>query len=145
MKSSTHKSRFLRRGFAAWCVIIVAESLHGTARELWLKPLVGDFRARQMAFFSGMLLILSISVLFVRWFQAGSPRQFLKIGLLWLVLTLAFELCLGRFVLDYSWARIWEDYNLMKGGLMGFGLLWMLIAPLFAARLRRLPFDSGVQ
>ena len=51
-------------------------------------------------------------------------------------MTLLFELSLGRFVLGYSWERILSDYNLPKGGLMGFGLLFLLFAPRLAARLR---------
>ena len=94
---------YLLRGFAVWGVIILAESLHGTARELWLKPLVGDFRARQMAFFSGMALILGVALLFVRWLRAESNRQLLRVCLLWAGLTLSFEFAFGRFVLDYPW------------------------------------------
>ena len=127
---------YLLRGLAVWFVIIAAESLHGMARELWLKPLVGDFRARQMAFFSGMLLILFIATAFVRWLRAETRQQWLTVGLLWSVLTLAFEFTLGLLVLDYSWSRMWEDYNLARGGLMGLGLLWLLVVPLVAARLR---------
>ena len=129
-------SHYILRGLAVWGVIILAESLHGTARELWLKPLVGDFRARQIAFFTGMALILTIALLFVRWMRAENSQQLLQIGCLWMVLTLAFEFTLGLLVFGYSWARMWEDYNLLKGGLMGLGLLWLLFAPLLAARLR---------
>lgn len=133
---NTQPQHYLRRGFAVWCVIILAESLHGTAREIWLKPLVGDFRARQIAFFSGMVLILTIALLFVRWLHAASKQQLLKVGLLWMVLTLMFEFSLGLLVLKYSWQRMWQDYNLAQGGLMGLGLLWMLCAPSLAASLR---------
>lgn len=129
-------ANYLLRGLAVWFVIIVAESLHGTARELWLKPLLGDWRARQFAFFSGMLLILLIATAFVRWLRTKSNRQLLKVGLLWATLTLAFEFALGVLVLGYSWSRMWEDYNLARGGLMGLGLLWLLVAPLLATRLR---------
>lgn len=126
---------YLLRGFAIWLVIIFAESLHGTVREIWLRPLVGDFRARQIAFFSGMTLILIIALLFTRWLRATSWRQLLAVGASWLALTLAFEFALGVLVLGYSWERMLEDYNLMKGGLMGLGLLWLLIAPWLASRL----------
>ncbi len=129
---------YLLRGFVVWLVIIVAESLHGTARELWLKPLVGDFRARQIAFFSGMALILLVALLFVRWLRAESQRQLLHVGLLWALLTLVFEFALGLIVLGYSWRRMGEDYNLARGGLMGLGVIWLLFAPLLAARLRGL-------
>ena len=125
------------RGIAVWCVIIVAESIHGTIRELWLKPLVGDFRARQIAFFSGLLLIFSVALVFVRWLRANSKTQLLQIGALWLLLTLAFEFALGLFVMGYAWERMFEDYDLRKGGLMGFGMLFLLFAPLLANTLRK--------
>jgi hypothetical protein len=59
MKPTSH---YLLRGLAVWGVMILAEPLHGTARELWLKSLVGDFRARQIAFFTGMALILTMAL-----------------------------------------------------------------------------------
>lgn len=135
-KTTTNTYGYLARGLVIWVVIIFAESLHGTARELWLKPLVGDFRARQIAFFSGMALILALAWLFVRWLRAANTQQLLHIGLLWMVLTLLFEFALGMFVLGYTWERMWQDYNLPAGGFMGLGLLWLLFAPLLAAHIR---------
>lgn len=129
-------SGYLWRGLAVWLVIIVAESIHGTARVMLLQPRVGDFRARQIAFFTGMALILAVALLFIRWIRARDARQLLHVGLLWMAMTLLFEISLGRFVLDYSWDRILSDYNLPKGGLMGFGLLFLVFAPRLAARLR---------
>ncbi|HQR32335.1 MAG TPA: hypothetical protein PLK30_06340 [Blastocatellia bacterium] len=138
MKPSTtaNAQGYALRGIAVWGVIILAESLHGTAREILLKPVVGDFRARQIAFFTGMVLILGIALLFVRWLRAERRHQLLQIGCIWMVLTLVFEFALGLLVLGYTWERMIEDYNLLKGGLMGLGLLWLLFAPLLAARLR---------
>lgn len=127
---------YLWRGLAVWLVIILAESIHGTARVLLLQPRVGDLRARQIAFFTGMALILTIALLFIRWIRARDARQLLHVGLLWMAMTLLFEISLGRFALGYSWDRILSDYNLPKGGLMGFGLLFLVIAPRLAARLR---------
>lgn len=133
----TKDRHYLLRGFAVWVVIILAESLHGTARELWLKPLIGDFRARQLAFFSGMALILGIALLFVRWVRAENNHQWLRVGVLWAGLTLAFEFVLGRLVIGYSWERMLEDYNLLRGGLMGLGLIWLLFVPVLAAQITR--------
>jgi hypothetical protein len=128
--------RYLLRGFAVWCAIILVESIHGAAREAWLRPLVGDFHARRIAFFSGMALIFTIALIFVRWMRAETKEQLLAVGWLWLALTAAFEFGLGLFVLGYSWERMIEDYHLAKGGLMGLGLLFLLSAPWLAARLR---------
>jgi hypothetical protein len=126
------------RGFVVWLVIIIAESLHGTARVMLLEPYVGDMQARQISFFTGMAIILAIAVAFIRWMRATSLRQLLLIGLLWVVLTLGFEMLLGRLVLHYSWERILADYNLPAGGFMGIGMIFLALAPLIAAKIRGL-------
>ena len=51
---------------------------------------------------------------------------------------LAFEFALGMFVLDYSSERMFEDYDVSRGGLMGFGIVFMMLAPLIAAKVRGL-------
>lgn len=135
MTSAIKKPNYLLRGMVVWFVIIFVESLHGTARELLLKPIVGDFRARQIAVFSGMVLIFSVAYFFVRWLATENTNQLLKIGFMWLLLTLAFEFSLGR-LLGFSWQRLWEDYDLTRGGLMGFGLLFLLFTPMLAAKTR---------
>lgn len=125
----------LLRGLEVWLVIICAEILHGTARVTFLQPLTGDFRARQIGVFTGILIILAVSYLFVGWLRAADRRQLLGVGLLWLVLTAAFEISLGR-LMGFSWERIFSDYDLANGGLMPFGLLFLVFAPLIAAKLR---------
>ena len=125
----------LRRAFLIWTLIIAAEFLHGILRVLLLEPLVGDFRARQIAVFTGMLIILTISRLFVGWLRAANDFQLFLAGLIWVVLTIAFEISLGR-LLGFSWERILSDYDISNGGLMLLGLLFLMFAPLIAAKLR---------
>ena len=48
------------RALVVWFVIMGAESIHGAVRTLVIAPLVGDFRARQVAVFTGSLLIVVI-------------------------------------------------------------------------------------
>lgn len=126
----------LWRGFVVWLVIILAESLHGTARVMLLEPYAGDVRARQIAFFTGMAIILAIAIAFIRWIRATSVSRLLAVGFLWSVLTLSFEILLGRFVLNYSWERILADYDLREGGLMAIGMIFLVFAPLIAAKVR---------
>jgi len=124
------------RALLVWLVIIVAESVHGTLRTLYLAPAIGDFPARRLGVFIGTALIFLIALAFTRWIGAQSRRQLLGIGALWVALTVAFEVGLGRAVLHYDWARILADYDLSRGGLMGFGLLAMFFIPLLAARMK---------
>jgi hypothetical protein len=124
------------RALLVWLVVIVAESVHGTLRTLYLAPAIGDFPARRVGVVIGSALIFVIALAFIRWIGAQSRRQLLGIGALWVALTIAFEVGLGRAVLHLDWARILADYDLSHGGLMGFGLLAMFFMPLLAARIR---------
>jgi apolipoprotein N-acyltransferase len=126
------------RGIAVWALIVLVESIHGTLRVLLLQPQVGELRSRQIGFVTGSLLILAIATLTVKWLGARRRRELGLVGLIWLVLILAFELLVGRFAAGFSWDRIAADYDPRRGGLMAFGLLLVAAAPLLAARFRRL-------
>jgi apolipoprotein N-acyltransferase len=123
------------RALAVWLIIISAETVHGIARTVFLAPLTGDFRARQIAVFLAIIIIFSITYLFIRWIGTTIRNELLTIGAIWVVLTLAFEVGLG-FLLGMPIERILEDYNLIKGGLMPIGIIAMLFTPLVAARIR---------
>ena len=127
---------FFVRAFLVWLAIMAVESLHGALRQIFLAPLIGDFPARRIVFFTGMGLIFLITCLFIRWIDAPSTKALLAAGLLWAAVTLTFEFAAGIFVLNYSTERLIEDYDPARGGLMGFGLLFMVFAPFLAARLR---------
>ena len=116
---------YLFRALAVWLLIVVAESVHGTLRQLFLAPLVGDLAARRISFFVA-----------VRWIDAPTPKSLFAIGLMWMILMTVFEFGLGLFAMNYSWQRMLEDYDLSRGGLMGLGLIFMIFAPRLAAGLR---------
>jgi hypothetical protein len=125
-----------RKALVVWLAIIFAESVHGALRTLYLAPLIGDFNARRMGVLVGSLLILAIALAFAHWLGDLPRRQLLAIGALWVVLTVAFEIVLGRAVLHASWERILSDYDITQGGLMVFGLLVLWCSPWLAHRLR---------
>lgn len=123
------------RAFAVWLLIIFAESVHGALRQALLEPMVGDFRARQISVFIGAAIIVVITFVFVRWLKASHIYQFMLVGVMWVILTVGFEILLGRFAMGLSWERIASDYNVAAGGLLPFGLLVLLFAPLALAKL----------
>lgn len=126
----------LIRAFLVWLVIIAAETVHGILRGVLLVPIVGDLPARQIGVLIGSLLIFAVAYLVIRWIAAHTKLQFLAVGLLWVVLTILFEIGLGRLVLGLPWERLTEDYDVTRGGFMGVGLLFMAAAPWLAAWLR---------
>lgn len=123
------------RAIAVWLLIVVAESVNGTIRQLWLVPLVGDRAAHQLGVLVASVLIFFIAWLTIRWQGAATRKSQLQIGLLWVVLFLIFEFGLGA-ALGYSRERMLADYDFTNGGLMLFGFIFLLFAPMLAARLR---------
>ena len=128
---------FLLRALVVWLVIIAVETAHGILRTLLLVPMMGDFPARQISVFTGSLLIFGVTLLFIKWIAARTRLQLLIVGTIWVLLTILFEITLGRLVLNLSWDRITEDYDISRGGFLGFGLLFMAVSPLLAATFRR--------
>lgn len=129
---------------------MTVETVHGVLRGLFLAPLVGDFRARQIGVFVGSLLILGITAWTIRWITGGPPdaggtdgKRFatpaasvlFRIGALWTALTLAFEFGLGR-ALGRTWTDLLSDYDIAHGGLLLIGIAVLFCAPWVAARWR---------
>jgi hypothetical protein len=133
------------KGLVVWVCIIFVEVFHGIARTWFLAPVIGDFRARQVAVFTGSLLIVLVTTVSIGWLRPANIREAASVGFVWLVLTLTFEIAFGRFVMHATWPRIASDYDLPRGGLLPIGLLVLAGAPLIAAKLRRIPLaaDDG--
>ena len=123
------------RAVAIWFLIALAESVYGTIRRLFIAPVMGDMSARQIGVLTGSTIIFLIPWLSIRWIGARKFTYQLEVGALWVVLTVLFEVGLG-LALGYPQARILSDYNVAQGGLMGFGLLFMLFVPSLAAKVR---------
>jgi hypothetical protein len=133
---TTRGTSVVFRALIVWLILIAAEILHGIARGVFLVPFVGDFQSRQIGVLTGSLIIFIIALVFVRWIGASRSTQLLGIGLLWGVLTLAFEILFGRFVVGASWERLLSDYNVLEGGLMPFGMTFLVLSPWVAGKVR---------
>jgi hypothetical protein len=123
------------RALAAWFLIVVAESVHGTIRQLWIAPAMGDLPSRQLGVATGSVIIFLIAWATIGWIGARTTGDQVRVGLAWVVLIVLFEFGLGT-ALGYPLDRMLSDYNLARGGFMGLGLAFMVCAPALAARVR---------
>ena len=130
------RRRLFGRALLAWLILIAVEILHGTVRAIFLVPVVGDFRSRQIGVFSGSILILAVAYVLFPWLHTTDKRSLISVGVLWVVLTVAFEFSLGHFVFGRTWEGLASDYNFLQGGLLLIGMAVLLFAPLIAARVR---------
>ena len=123
------------KALVIWLLIVIAESIHGIVRQFFIAPMIGDMPARQVGVLIGSVIIFAIAWACIRWINARSFAEQFRVGLFWVVLIVIFELSLGA-ALGYSRERMLSDYNMAEGGFMGLGLLFMLFAPVLAAKAR---------
>jgi len=63
--------------------------------------------------------------------------QALQIGLVWLLLTVAFETFMGLVLADQPLSAVLHEYNLVVGRVWVLFLIWLAAAPWVFWRLRR--------
>lgn len=73
----------LKRALVVWLVLIAVEFAHGTLRSIFLVPVVGDFRSRQIGVFTGSTLILAVVYLLVPWLRTADRKSLILVGVLW--------------------------------------------------------------
>jgi hypothetical protein len=120
-----------------WIPMLLLAVANGALRELWLRRSFGELRAHQI---STLILLLLFAVYIgavVRLRPPASPGQAFTIGLVWLGLTLAFELLFGHYVSGQPWNALLRDYDVLAGRLWILIPLWVLVAPALFFRLRK--------
>lgn len=126
------------RAMLAFVPIAVLETLQGIARTIWLVPVVGDLRARQLAVVVALAIIFAVALATARWLRATGTRRRLAVGAIWLTLMAGYDVALGRAV-GLDWPRIAADFDPRAGGFLGLAMLPILVAPWLAARFRGVP------
>ena len=126
-----------RRYTVAWLAGPLIGIANGTLRELTYKRWLGDLRAHHVS-------SLRASAMF-GWYFAWLARRWpirtagtaLRVGAIWVALTVAFEFGFGRFGDRKSWGDLLHDYNVRRGRVWGLVVLWLGLAPLVMRALVR--------
>lgn len=119
------------RTLLVWLGIMSAETVNGICRELFLTPRLGDVTARRVSFGIALALILLIAVFTAPYFAELSNFVRIMVGVSWAALTFIFEAVFLAYLTGVSFDRVLSDYDPRLGGLMGFGLLYLALAPTF--------------
>ncbi|MCO6413051.1 MAG: hypothetical protein J5I92_09935 [Thiogranum sp.] len=128
----------LAKGIGIWLVILMVAAANGLFRETVLAPLLG---ARLALPVSGVLLcvlVLLMAWLLVPWLGRLPARWYAGIGIVWMTLTLVFELVLGRYLAGQAWRDILQVFDVSNGDLFVAVLVMSGVAPWLAARMRGL-------
>jgi hypothetical protein len=112
-----------------WLLLLVAMFANGMLRVFVLQPRLGEHAARQWAVLLGIVIIFGLTLPFVRCLLRPTSAELVRVGLLWLVLTLAFEFLFGHYVAGASFDTLLADYDLLRGRLWPLVLLSTAAAP----------------
>jgi peptidoglycan biosynthesis protein MviN/MurJ (putative lipid II flippase) len=115
--------------FLLWFPMTLIAILNGALRELAYQDAFGELAAHQVSTLTGIILLGVYMWLVSRRWKLTSSRQAVLAGLLWALLTIAFEFGFGHYVMHHAWEKLWHDYNLLEGRLWLFVLIWIGAAP----------------
>lgn len=117
-----------------WLALVIIAVANGVVRELIYGRALTELRAHQLSTLIGMLLIGTAVGVFGYFFPIESEHTAMLIGLIWLGLTVLFELVFGRFIARHSWKKLLADYDLLAGRVWLVFLAWLLILPYIVYR-----------
>jgi hypothetical protein len=117
------------RAVAMWLVLLAAMMGNGVFRVAILQPRLGESGARNWACLSGIAILVTLSGLFVRRLERPTRRELLAVGVVWAVLTVAFEFLFGHYVSGIPWTALLAEYDVRQGRLWPLVLLTTLVAP----------------
>lgn len=123
------------RGLLVWLAIMLAETVHGVLRGLFLVPRVGETMASRIGWPIAAVIVLAMAWALIGWTGLKDRKSLLQLGALWAILTFVFEIAIG-LLRGHGAPRIWAGINPLDGGLMLYSLVVMAAAPWAAAQFR---------
>jgi hypothetical protein len=125
------------RYLLAWVPMLVLAIANGALREATYARRMPELRAHQLSTAIGAA-ILGVYIGFVmRAWPPVSTQQALQVGLSWLVLTVLFEFFMALVLARRSLREVLREYNVARGRVWVFLLLWITLAPVLFHLLDR--------
>ena len=128
----------VKKSIGIWMVIVIAAIINGATREKLIEPLIGSGLSLPLSGITLSVLILMITYFTIPFIGEVKTEVYFIIGLLWVVLTLAFEYLFGHYVADKPWHEINQVFNILKGDLFIFVLIVSAASPYVAAKIKGL-------
>ena len=136
----TRRGGFILKGALVWLLMPIAAIANGALRDLLLAPLLGEHAAEILAVLVLLIVIYVVTAVFLK--RAGHTRgsaDLWALGVLWMVLTIAFEFVFFGAFLGVPISELLAAYNIFAGELWIVVVAGVLLAPpLVGAGLRLL-------
>jgi len=118
-----------------WFGLLILAIINGTIRDYTYLKSLGEYRAHQLSTIT-LLILMSIYclIIFSNW-RLTSSNEAITVGIIWLLLTLAFEFLFGHFVGGHSWEKLIAQYNIFSGNLWVLIVIWTALLPLVCYKI----------
>jgi hypothetical protein len=120
---------------------------NGALRDLTYGKRMPELAAHQISTGIGIVLLGLVMWSYLRRNPPPTQRQAVETGLLWLLLTIAFEFLFFHYAGGHSWQKLLANYRVSEGRIWVLVPVWVGIAPLLYYRLQPASVcaDAGLQ
>lgn len=135
ISAGNEQMAFIMHVIGLFILIAASEMLNGIARTVLLNKRVGVTKAKRIALLPALALCLLICYYYVPLLQIKTDLGLLVLGISLSLFMGLFDVAVGRFIVKARWDAILDDFTIMKGNLLGLGMLAMAFCPLLASRI----------
>jgi hypothetical protein len=112
-----------------WVVMLLVSVANGAVRDFTYGKRMNELAAHQLSTVTSVLLLGGVMWSCLRFYPPSSGEHAVVIGLVWALLTIAFEFLFFRVVGGHSWAELLGNYNVLQGRVWVVVVLWLATAP----------------
>src|SRR5208337_198726 len=117
-------------------VLLVIAFGVGAVREGLLRPRIGEPRAHVIGTLIAVALMMLVIYAFVRQlYEIPSISDLILIGVIWLIMTVAFEFGFFHYVMGKPWETLLADYNVLRGRIWVLVLATVLLGQIIVGTL----------
>jgi len=127
----------LKKSILIWLSIIPLAILNGGLREFFLINWLGENSAEFVSGIILCLLIFIVSLVFIPRIGKGESKIYLKMGILWIILTIIFETTFG-LAIGNSFSELLKAYDITTGNLWLIVVVFIGIVPWLVAKIKRI-------
>ena len=120
------------KAIVIWFLVLAFAILNGFVRERFLISRFGEQTGHVLSTLLLSAAVLASILAAARWVGFSTIPQALVIGLMWVILTLAFEFGAGHYLFGTPWEKLLADYNVANGRIWPLVLFTELVSPVLA-------------
>lgn len=130
-------SNVMSKSLLVWLTIIPLAIINGALRDMVIEPLIGEYAMP----ISGVILcacIFTVCLLLIPRLGKASIKTYIVIGILWVVMTVAFEFFMGLVIQKVTVDKLITAYDITTGNLWSLVLVFTGFSPWMVAKTRKI-------